>query len=447
MKRILIADAVIVNEGEILEGDVLVRRGRIEAVGGDLASRPHDLVIDAAGRCLMPGLIDDQVHFREPGLTHKGNIESESRAAVAGGITSFMDMPNTLPTTTDRQALLEKHALAARRAHANYAFYLGATNTNIEAVKGLDPAITCGVKIFMGASTGDMLVDDPDTLEAIFAQAPILVATHCEDTPTILANEARFRRQFGDDVPMRHHPDIRSREACLKSSALAVSLARRHGTRLHVLHLTTSEELALFDTGPVEGKQITAEVCVHHLFFNADDYEALGTRIKCNPAIKSESDRLALLQAVKDDRIDVIATDHAPHTIEEKQRPYFQAPSGLPLVQYALPSLLEHYHRGLLSLPCIVEKTSHSPARLFAVKERGFIREGYWADLVLVDLNRAQEVLPQQILGACGWSPFEGYRFQSAVDLTMVNGCIAYQDGILREKPKALPIEFQRSSY
>jgi len=444
MNRILITNAEIVNEQKIFSGDVLIRKGRIHAIGGDLGSQPHDQVIDAAGKLLMPGLIDDQVHFREPGYTHKGDIGSESRAAVAGGITSFMEMPNTQPTTTDHDALDAKRAIASRTAFANYAFYLGATNTNIDAVKSLDPQITCGVKVFMGASTGDMLVDDPRTLEKIFAEAPILVATHCEDTPTILANEARFRAQYGDDVPMRHHPDIRSREACLTSSSLAVDLAKRHGTRLHVLHLTTADEMALFNSGPPDGKKITAEVCAHHLFFNAADYETHGARIKCNPAIKTEDDRQALLKAIQADRIDVIATDHAPHTWKEKQRPYFEAPSGLPLVQDALPSLLEHVHRGDLSLPQIVEKTSHAPARLFNIKDRGYIREGYWADLVLVDLDRPHVVEKKNIIGRCGWSPFEGYSFRSTVEMTMVNGRIVYQNGQVVDPPQGLPLEFER---
>jgi dihydroorotase len=444
MNRILITNAEIVNEQNIFSGDVLIHKGRIHAIGGDLGSQPHDLLIDAGGKRLMPGLIDDQVHFREPGYTHKGDIRSESRAAVAGGITSFMEMPNTQPTTTDRDALEAKRAIASRTAFANYAFYLGATNTNIDAIKSLDPQIACGVKVFMGASTGDMLVDDPRTLEKIFAEAPILVATHCEDTPTILANEARFRAQYGDDVPMRHHPDIRSREACLTSSSLAVELAKRHGTRLHVLHLTTADEMVLFNSGPPDGKKITAEVCAHHLFFNTADYEAHGARIKCNPAIKTEADRQALLKAIRDDRIDIIATDHAPHTWQEKQRPYFEAPSGLPLVQDALPSLLEHVHRGDLSLPQIVEKTSHAPARLFNVRDRGYIREGYWADLVLVDLDRTHVVENKNVICRCGWSPFEGYSFRSTVEMTMVNGRIVYQNGQVVDSPQGLPLEFER---
>jgi len=444
MNRILIANAMIVNENVLKHGDVLIDDGRIAQVGGDLASRPHDRLIDAAGRALLPGLIDDQVHFREPGLTHKGDIGTESRAAVAGGITSFMDMPNTRPATTDHDALEAKRAAAAGRAYANYAFYLGATNRNIEVVKTLDPQKTCGVKIFMGASTGEMLVDDPDTLEAIFAQSPLLVATHCEDAPTILANEAHYRDLYGDAVPMRHHPDIRSREACFKSSSLAVALARRHGTRLHILHLTTREELQLLEPGPPDTKNITAEVCVHHLFFQASDYDRLGARIKCNPAVKLESDRCALLAALNEDRIDVIATDHAPHTREEKQQPYFQAPSGLPLVQHALPSLLEHYQRGVLALPRIVEKTSHAVARLFDIQERGYIREGYWADLVLVDLKRPFTVTADHVFSRCGWSPFENQRFQSQVDLTMVNGRIVYDNGKIIDPPPGRPLEFDR---
>jgi dihydroorotase len=444
MNRILITNAMIVNENTIKHGDVLIDDGRIAELGGDLAPRPYDRLIDAAGRVLLPGLIDDQVHFREPGLTHKGDIGSESRAAVSGGITSFMDMPNTRPATTDPAALEAKRAAASGRAYANYAFYLGATNTNIEAINALDPQKTCGVKVFMGASTGDMLVDDPHTLEAIFAQSPLLVATHCEDTPTILSHEAHYRSRYGDAVPMRHHPDIRSREACLKSSSLAVSLAKRHSTRLHILHLTTREELTLLEPGPCGGKHITGEACVHHLFFNASDYDHLGARIKCNPAIKLESDRKALLEAINDDRIDVIATDHAPHTLEEKQQPYFQAPSGLPLVQHALPSLLEHYHKGVLALPRIVEKTSHAVARLFEIKDRGFIREGYWADLVLVDLNQPNTVADADSISRCGWSPFVNQRFLSAVDLTIVNGRIVYENGKLMGPPSGKPLEFDR---
>ena len=441
---ILILNARVVNEGAISTGDVMIRNGRIDVVAPDLSAREADIRIDAAGKALLPGLIDDQVHFREPGLTHKGDIATESQAAVAGGITSFMEMPNTLPTTTDAAALEDKLARAARTACANYAFYFGATNTNLEAVKAVDPQRTCGIKVFMGASTGDMLVDDPAVLEGIFAHAPVLVATHCEDTPTIMRNEAVFRERFGEDVPFRHHPEIRSREACVKSSSLAVALARRRGTRLHVLHLTTADELDLFDAGPAAAKQITAEVCVHHLFFARPDYDTRGADIKCNPAVKETSDREALVRAVIEGRIDVIATDHAPHTRQEKNQSYFKAPSGLPLVQHALPALLERYHDGSFSLPLIVEKTSHTVARLFGVRERGFIREGYWADLVLVDLARPTAVSDQRIWSKCGWSPFEGLMLRSTVDTTIVNGRIAYRHGRVVPDCRGQALTFDR---
>ena len=441
---ILILNARVVNEGAISTGDVMIRNGRIDVVAPDLSAREADIRIDAAGKALLPGLIDDQVHFREPGLTHKGDIATESQAAVAGGITSFMEMPNTLPTTTDAAALEDKLARAARTACANYAFYFGATNTNLEAVKAVDPQRTCGIKVFMGASTGDMLVDDPAVLEGIFAHAPVLVATHCEDTPTIMRNESVFRERFGEDVPFRHHREIRSREACVKSSSLAVALARRRGTRLHVLHLTTADELDLFDAGPAAAKQITAEVCVHHLFFARPDYDTRGADIKCNPAVKETSDREALVRAVIEGRIDVIATDHAPHTRQEKNQSYFKAPSGLPLVQDALPALLERYHDGSFSLPLIVEKTSHTVARLFGVRERGFIREGYWADLVLVDLARPTAVSDQRIWSKCGWSPFEGLMLRSTVDTTIVNGRIAYRHGRVVPDCRGQALTFDR---
>ena len=376
---VVIKNARIVNDGEVVEGDVRIRGGRIDRVAGDIPAADGDTVVDAAGRHLIPGLIDDQVHFREPGLTEKGDIATESAAAVAGGITSFMDMPNVRPATTNRKALANKYASAAGRASANYAFYLGATNDNLEEIRRLDPAGACGVKVFMGASTGNMLVDDPAALDGIFANCPVLIATHCEDSPMIHEKEAEFRERYGDDVPMSAHPLIRSAEACYKSSSFAVDLARRHGARLHVLHLTTGRELELFDAGPVDGKQITAEVCVHHLFFDESGYETLGAKIKCNPAIKTAADRRALLQGVTDGRIDVIATDHAPHTADEKAGTYFQAPAGLPLVQHSLLTLLERYHDGTFPLELIVEKTSHAVARMFGIRERGYIREGYWA--------------------------------------------------------------------
>ncbi|MBI9085591.1 MAG: dihydroorotase [Desulfobacterales bacterium] len=444
MKRILVTDARIVNEGKIQNSDVLVANGRIEAIGGDLSRRDADIRIEAAGRVLLPGMIDDQVHFREPGLTRKGDISSESRAAVAGGITSFMEMPNTVPATTTGERLAEKFAVAAKSAFANYSFYLGGANDNIEEIERVDSASVCGVKVFMGSSTGNLLVDDPAALEAIFSRSPVLVATHCEDDGIIAKNAAAFRERYGEAVPMRCHSRIRSAQACFASSSLAVDLARKHGTRLHVLHLTTAREMELFSPGPVEGKQITAEVCVHHLFFCDADYERLGARIKCNPAIKTAADRDALIDAVADGRIDVIATDHAPHTLGEKDVLYFQSPSGLPLVQHALVSLLEHVHQGRFSLELIAERTAHAPARLFGIRDRGFIREGYWADLVLVDPDRPWQVELEGILYKCGWSPFEGQTFRSSVDATIVSGHLAYFQGKVDPAPAGKRLEFDR---
>jgi dihydroorotase len=421
MTTTLITNAKIVNEGCIEEKDIFIRRGRIERIGTQL-NLAAEQTVDAKGKYLLPGMIDDQVHFREPGLTHKGDIQSESRAAVAGGITSYMEMPNVNPVTTNATALRDKLERASQKSMANFAFYLGASNDNLENIQRLDPNLACGVKVFMGASTGNMLVDDPVILERIFADCPVLIATHCEDTPMILANEQRYRQQYGDAVPIECHPDIRSEAACYQSSSMAVDLAKRFGTRLHVLHITTEKELSLFSKGPIAQKQITAEACVHHLYFNEADYQARGTLIKCNPAIKGLSDQQALLQAVKEDVIDIIATDHAPHTLEEKQGTYFKAPAGLPLVQYALVSALEHVHAGFFSLEKLVEKISHNVATRFQIKERGFIREGYWADLVLVDLAESTLVSKDQVLSKCGWSPFEGVEFASKIISTWVNG-------------------------
>jgi len=431
MKPLLITDARIVNEGRVTEGDVLVKRGRIDRLGGSLAAPEEAEVLEAGGKLLLPGFIDDQVHFREPGLTRKGDIYRESTAAVAGGITSFMDMPNVLPPTTDRAALAAKYARASGRSRANYGFYFGATNDNIDEIRQLQAGEACGIKCFMGASTGNLLVDDETALENLFADAPMLIATHCEDSPMIEVNELAAREKYGDDVPMSEHPTIRSAEACYKSSAHAVELARRFDARLHVLHLTTAREMGLFDPGPPDGKTITAEACVHHLFFDDSDYASLGTRIKCNPAIKSAADRDGLLAAVRDDRIDVIATDHAPHLAQEKASPYFAAPAGLPLVQHALLTLFEHYHEQRLSLETIVRKTSHAVAQIFGIRERGYIREGYWADLVLVDPDGGTEVTADNVLSKCGWSPFEGYRFRASIDATLVNGAVAWRDGMV----------------
>jgi dihydroorotase len=445
MDSILILNARTVNEGSIQALDVYVQGGRIERIGGDLASLRADTVIDAQGRLLLPGMIDDQVHFREPGLTHKADLHSESKAAVAGGITSFMDMPNTRPQTITLEALEAKYALAAERAVANYAFYLGATHDNIEVIRALDPSKACGIKVFMGASTGNMLVDDPETLATLFAEATTLVATHCEDTPTIVENERYYRERFGEDIPMAYHPRIRSEEACFRSSSLAVELAREHGTRLHVLHLTTARELALFEDRPLGAKRITAEACVHHLYFDENDYAEKGTLIKCNPAIKTARDREALIAAVGQGRIDVIGTDHAPHTLEEKRNScYFKSPAGLPLVQYALPVLLEFYHRGRLSLEWIVDRTSHAVARCFGIRERGFMREGYWADLVLVDLDRPFTVTREGVLSKCGWSPFEGRRFRSRIQATIVSGRLAYRDGVVDGRVRGQRLMFER---
>ncbi len=442
MSSLLITNADCVNEGRRFEADILIRDGRIEAIGADLSSLDADRVIDAAGRLLIPGMIDDQVHFREPGLTHKADFTSESRAAVAGGITSFMEMPNSKPPTLSLEALEAKHARAAEISRANYSFYLGASNDNIEAIRAVQVGQSCGVKVFMGASTGSMLVDDEATLDAIFRECPLLIATHCEDTPMILANEAEYRARYGEDVPIAAHPLIRSEAACFKSSSLAVELARRHNARLHVLHLTTAKELAQFSPGPVTGKRITAEACVHHLYFDERDYAEKGNLIKCNPAIKRPEDREALLKALAEDRIDVVATDHAPHTLDEKGQSYFNAPAGLPLVQDALPSLLEHVHDGWLTLEQAVNKTSHAVAKCYGVEERGYLREGYWADLTLIDLNAPYQVAREQVLAKCGWSPFEGRRFRSRVMTTLVNGEVAFDQGRVNDQVRGQRLRF-----
>ncbi len=436
-------NATLVNEGRRFEADVAVADGRIERIGPG-ATPAGAREIDLAGAWLLPGMIDDQVHFREPGLEHKGSIATESRAAVAGGITSTMEMPNCDPQTIDMDALLDKHARAASRSMTNYAFYFGATNDNLEAIKGVDITKACGLKVFMGASTGNMLVDDPRTLEGIFAASPLLIATHCEDTPTILANEAAAREKFGDDIPIDEHPRIRSEEACYRSSSFAVSLAKKHGSRLHVLHLTTARELALFEPGPLAGKRITAEACVHHLFFNDSWYGALGADIKCNPAIKTRADQLALKRAVVEDRIDVIATDHAPHTRQEKDLPGYAAPAGLPLVQHALLSLVEHVKAGDFTIEQVVQKTAHAPAELFAVRERGFLREGYHADLAVIDPNASTVVDDEPIHAKCGWSPFRGIAFRSRITHTFVGGNLVCENGRLVDGPMGQALEFDR---
>jgi dihydroorotase len=440
----LIRNADIVNEGRRFQGDVRVRAGRIDAIGGDLSGRAGAREFDARGRLLIPGMIDDQVHFREPGLEHKGDFFTESRAAAAGGVTTFFEMPNSKPTTTDYAALADKYDRAAHKSLANHAFYFGATNDNLDLIRNLDPRSACGIKIFMGASTGNMLVDNPDTLAGIFRDAPVPVVTHCEDTPTIEANLAAERAKYGDAIPVERHPYIRSREACIKSTRLAIDLARRYGTRLHVLHISTADELALFVPGPIEGKRITAETCVHFLHFSDADYATKGNLIKCNPAIKTAADRAALIEALKTGRIDVLATDHAPHTLEEKNQNYEKAPSGLPLVQFVLQCALERWFDGQLPIESIVEKSAHAPAKLFNVRERGFIREGCWADLTLIDTATPQTVTREAVISKCGWSPFEGTTFRSSVAATWINGHLAWNEGRLDDAQLGRRVEFAR---
>ncbi|MDH3546463.1 MAG: dihydroorotase [Gammaproteobacteria bacterium] len=445
MNKLLITNARLINEGEIREADVLVKGQRIEKIDSGIAAGNDVEVIDAHGCYLIPGMIDDQVHFREPGLTHKGDLATESAAAAAGGVTSFMDMPNVDPQTTTRKALADKYRIAAGRCTANYGFYFGATNHNLDEIRQLEVGEACGIKVFMGASTGDMLVDDPDTLEEIFAQAPLMIATHCEHSPTIWDNEAHARKEFGEDVPMSEHPQIRSANACLTSSSFAVELAKRYDALLHVLHLTTAIEMGLFETTHRSEKRITAEVCVHHLWFDESHYAELGTRIKCNPAIKTVNDRQALIAAVNDGRIDIIATDHAPHTLNEKNNTYFKAPAGLPLVQHAVLTLFDLAKRGEISLELLVERCSHAPADIFGVKQRGYIREGWFADLVIVDQNRPCTVDSAKVLYKCGWSPFEGHKFSTTIDTTIINGEVAYRDGIISGVMAGQPLDFDRS--
>lgn len=442
--RQLLLNGQIVNEGQIKTADLLIEQGRISRIERDLTHVADAEVIDCQGQFILPGMIDDQVHFREPGLTHKGCIQTESRAAVMGGITSYMEMPNCVPNTTDQHQLNAKLALAAQQSFANFAFYLGATNHNIEDIKTIDASSICGVKVFMGASTGNLLVDDPAALEAIFQHAPVLIATHCEHSPTIHANEQRYKQQYGDQVPFRLHADIRSREACWLSSSMAVELAKRTDAQLHVLHLTTAEEMALFSAGSVLNKRITAEVCVHHLWFAQEDYDRLGARIKCNPSIKTAADRDALWHALHLDVIDVIATDHAPHTLQEKSQDFWQAPAGLPLVQEALLCLLEQVHLGRLTLPRLVEKTAHAVAQRFGVLERGFIREGYWADLVVVDTGQSLLSRDADMAYRCAWTPFAGQTWRSSIVATLVNGECLYRQGQWQDRsPSAQALQFK----
>jgi len=441
---LLISNARLVNEGEVREADVLIEGDRIANIAPQIRAQKATDVIDAAGNYLLPGMIDDQVHFREPGMTHKGDLASESAAAVAGGITSFMDMPNVNPQTTTRAALTAKYAIAEHRCSANYGFYLGATNSNIEEIKALQVGAACGIKAFMGASTGDMLIDDPRALEELFEHAPVIVLTHCEHSPTIWDNEAKARARFGEQVPFSEHPAIRSAQACLDSSTLAVDLASRHDALLHILHLTTAVEMDLFSKAHRSKKRITAEVCVHHLWFDESQYDEFGANIKCNPAIKTRQDREALINALNDGRLDIIATDHAPHTVAEKNESYFKAPAGLPLVQHALLALFDLANAGQIDIKTIVDRACHAPADIFGVTERGYIREGWYADLVIVDAEKPYLVNDANILSKCQWSPFSGHEFSASIDTTVVNGEVVYRDGHLTGKIAGQRLEFTR---
>jgi dihydroorotase len=449
MEQILITGANIVNEGRIFEGSVLIRGDRIEEVipSGSTSPLLEDLenieLIDGRGKFLLPGVIDDQVHFRDPGLTHKGDLYTETRAAVAGGVTSFMDMPNTDPQATTLRILEEKYNLASKKSLANYSFFLGATNENLKEIEKADPAKICGVKVFMSASTGNMLVDDPDVLEKIFANSRMIVAIHSEDERIIRKNLADFREKYGEQIPVEAHPLIRSREACFASTKRAVELATKHNTRLHVLHLSTAKELELFRNDiPLKKKRITAEVCVHHLWFDDHDYARLGSRIKWNPAIKTEQDKEGLFKGLLEDKIDLIATDHAPHLEEEKSHPYLSCPSGGPLIQHSLVIMLEFFHLKKISIEKIVEKMCHAPAVLYHIKDRGFIRKGYFADLVLVDTDAPWTVSKENILYKCGWSPFEGTKFSSRISHTFVNGNPVYRNGSFDERHRGKRLEF-----
>ena len=441
MTDLLITGGCLISDGQKQQADILIQKGRIERIAPSISAPAQAKVIDAQGQWVLPGLIDDQVHFREPGLTHKASIATEAKAAVAGGVTTFFEMPNVSPPTLDMARLEEKREIARRDSVANYAFFLGASNDNMEAVKSADPTKIAGVKVFMGSSTGNMLVDEEKVLEQIFRHAPTPIATHCEDTPTILENEQAARAKYGEKVPFSQHPLIRSREACLKSSTLAVELARKEDARLHVLHISTEEELDLFTPGD---PRITAEACVHHMWFEESSYASLGSQIKCNPAIKKDSDRQAIRQAVADGRISVLATDHAPHTWEEKQGTYFSAPSGLPLVQHTLLLMLEMVKQKDFSLETLVERACHAPARIFDVIDRGYLREGYWADIVLVNPNEETVVDQNELFSKCGWSPFAGETFSHRIERTIVSGKTAYQKGQVVDNCRGLAVEFAK---
>ena len=444
MYDLILKNCNIVNENTIIESDIAIKNNRIELIAKSIDSEAKNIE-DVNGRFVIPGLIDDQVHFREPGLTHKGDIATESKAGLAGGVTSYFEMPNVNPTTTTNENLTKKFELASTRSLSNYSFHLGGSNTNIEEIKQVDINQAAALKVFMGASTGEMLVDSIDALDDIFHYSPLTVVTHCEDPQRVKDNEKLFYDKYGSDLSAEHHHLIRDVESCYLSSSLAVDLAKKYDANLHVFHLTTAKEMDLFSPGPVDRKKITAEVCVHHMYFNESYYAELGNQIKCNPSIKDESDRLALIKALKEDKIDIIASDHAPHTWDEKMMKYQDAPAGLPLVQHELQILMDFYNEGILSLETIVEKTSHNVAKRFQVKDRGYIREGYYADLAILDIDKSYTVSEENILYKCGWSPFAGKTFNSSIYMTIVNGHIAFQDNqINQDLPFGMQVEFDR---
>ena len=442
----LIKNIRIINLSDDFIGNIYIKNGLIEKISkSEITIDDNTNIIDGTDKIIIPGVIDDQVHFREPGLTHKANIYTESKAAVAGGVTSFMDMPNVNPQTTTIEELDAKFIIGDENSLANFSFYFGATNDNIEEIKKVNPKTVCGVKTFMGSSTGNMLVDNIDSLNAIFKHSPVLIATHCEDEKIIVQNTKIYTEKYGDNIPVEKHPEIRSREACIKSSQLAISLAKKHNSRLHVLHITTKEEAEAFENIlPSKDKRITAEVCVHHLWFNADDYAKQGAKIKCNPAVKYKSDQDALFTAMMSDKIDVIATDHAPHLLSEKDNKYNSSPSGIPLVQHSLVAMLEFYHQEKISLNKIVDKMCHKPAEIFQIENRGFIKEGYFADLTIIDLKSDWEVNKENILYKCEWSPFDGYKFKSKVTHTFVNGNLIYNNGEINENFRGKRLSFNR---
>ena len=447
MNTTLIKNATIINEGESFKGAVLIKGSEIEKVILTDDYPSTDVIIDAEGKYLIPGVIDDQVHFREPGLTHKGDIASESKAAIAGGVTSYMEMPNTNPQATTIDELEKKYAIAEQTSYANYSFYMGATNTNLEEVLKVDPRQVCGVKIFMGSSTGNMLVDSEIALNDLFREVKMLIATHCEDESIIRENMAIFKNRYGEKFPFRYHPEIRSEEACYKSSSRAVELAEKHNSRLHVLHISTEKELSLFDSSkPLKSKKITSEVCVHHLWFEDSDYNKLGWRIKWNPAVKSKNDRDALREALRNNALDVVATDHAPHTMEEKQQGYFNSPSGGPLIQHSLIAMLEMVEQGVFTREMVIEKMCHTPATLFRVEKRGFIREGYFADLVIIDPKAPQTIADSEVLYKCKWSPFSGTTMQHSVTHTWINGQLVFENGIIHDGIRGQRLSFKVES-